>query len=315
VAHQYVPVDAPAAARRFLAHWRPNLAVFVESELWPNLLLSAQGAGVRLALVSARLSEGSLGGWSKAPGAARRLLGAFDLVLPQEDETAARLVQLGARDDGRLNLKMAGDPLPADTTALQTARKKAAGRPVLLAASTHPGEETMALDAFAPLMMRDTLLVIAPRHPSRGPEVAELVTSRGWPVKRQGAGEPFGVERVYVADTLGELGLWFRVARAALVGGGMAPGVGGHNPLEPARLGCPAASGPGVENWRGVYAALEQAGGITFVSDAHALKGFWERAIFRDTLPTQQAARAKAFAEGQSGAVDDAAARLLELVG
>ena len=312
--HQYAPVDAPRAARRFLDHWRPELAVFVESELWPNLLLGAKSGGARLALLSARLSDASVGGWTRAPGGAGRLLGAFDLVMAQDDETAARLTRLGARDDGRLNLKLVGEPLPYDARALRALQHQARGRPVLLAASTHPGEETMALNAFAPLMMRDALLVVAPRHPSRGSEVADLVRAQGWPVARQGAGDSFGGERVYVADALGELGLWFRIARAALVGGGVAEGVGGHNPLEPARLGCPFVSGSKVDNWRGVYDALEAVGGVSWADDAYALNDFWARAVYGDTRPRTQAERALAYAQSQSGALEAATERLLELL-
>ncbi|HEX8569626.1 MAG TPA: glycosyltransferase N-terminal domain-containing protein [Caulobacteraceae bacterium] len=314
VIHQYVPVDTPQAARRFLDWWRPDLAVFVESELWPNLLLGAKARGAKLALVSARLSKESTGGWARVPAAARRLLGAFDLLLPQDDDTAARLSALGARDDGRLNLKLAGDPLPADPETLAAVTSAAAGRPVLLAASTHPGEEEIVVDAFTLLPDKDARLVIVPRHPARGPEVARLGWDRGWHTERRNEGEPFGDARVYVADTLGELGVWFRLCTAAFVGGSLLPGVGGHNPLEPARLDRPAASGPHVENWRSVYAALEREGGIRWVRDAAELAAFWRDALEGRRSLCSQAEHARLFAKAQSGAVDDAVRRLLELI-
>jgi 3-deoxy-D-manno-octulosonic-acid transferase len=313
VAHQYVPVDAPRAARRFLAHWRPDLVVFVESELWPNLLLGAKGRGAKLALVSARLSDESVGGWARAPSSARRLLGAFDLVMPQEDETADRLTALGARDDGRLNLKLSGDPLPVDAEALAQAQGEAAGRPVLLAASTHLGEEVIVLDAYAALGT-DAPLVIAPRHPSRGLEVAELAAASGYKAGRRSVGDQFTGRGVYVADTLGELGLWFRLCTAALVGGSLVTGIGGHNPLEPARLDRPFASGPHVDNWRAVYAALEREGGLTFVDGAPALAAFWRRALAGERALCSQAEHARLYAQAQTGAVDAAAARLLALI-
>lgn len=315
VIHQFTPLDTPAVSARFLDHWRPDLVVFAESELWPNLLAGARRRGAKLALVSARFSAASLRGWSRAPGAARAVLGGFDLVLAQDDPTAARLAQLGAPDHGRLNLKLVGDPLPVDRAAWAQAEDLRGGRPLLLAASTHPGEEALALDAFAPLTRRDALLVIAPRHPDRGPEVAALSRARGWDTALRSEGAPFGLPaRVYVADTLGELGLWFRVAGAAYLGGGHAPGVGGHNPLEPARLQCPTASGPGVENWRGVFENLVAAAGVVLVEDAHALEAFWRRACYGDPTLGEQALRAAAFAAAQSGELDVAVERLLELL-
>jgi 3-deoxy-D-manno-octulosonic-acid transferase len=314
--HQYVPVDAPGTARRFLSAWRPDLAVFVESELWPNLLLAARRRGVRLALISARMGEDSAQGWTRAAGAARELLAGFDLILPQDDEAAARLKALGARDDGRLNLKFAGDPLPADQGAVDRLGAAVAGRPVLLAASTHPGEDEIVLDAFAPLAdRRDApLLVIVPRHPIRGPDVARLARQGGRSVSLQSAGEQPGSAQVHVADALGELGLWFRQSRAAFVGGSLIPDIGGHNPLEPARLDRPAASGPHVDNWRAVYAALDAAGGIAWTADAAALTAFFRDALDGRTTLCSQAEHARLFAAAQNGAVDLAFAKLKALL-
>jgi len=311
--HQYVPVDAPGAVRRFLAHWGPDAAVFVESELWPNLLLGAKASGAKLALLSARVGDDSARGWARAGGAARSLFSAFDLVMAQDDATAAKLSALGARDDGRVNLKYAGDPLPADRAELDALRAAYAGRPVLLAASTHPGEEAQALDAFAPLADR-AALVIVPRHPARGAEAAALIRSRGSPAGLRSAGDPAGPDTTYVADTLGELGLWLRLCRAVYVGGGLVEGVGGHNPLEPARLDRPAATGPHVHNWREVYAALCAAGGITVVRDAGELADFFRRAADGDPALCAQAEHARLFAAAQNGAVEAAFARLKALL-
>lgn len=314
VIHQHLPLDTPPAAARFLDHWRPGLAVFVESELWPNLLLGSRARGARLALLSARLSARSLRNWSRTPGFARRVLGAFDLVMAQDHQTAAGLSRLGAPDGGRLNLKLAGEPLPVDPLALRQAEAAAAGRPVLLAASTHPGEERLALDAYALLPAGgDSLLVIAPRHPSRGAELAELAAASGLPVSRRSEGALFGQAPIHIADTLGELGLWFRLADAAAVGGGWAAGVGGHNPLEAARLDCPLASGPGVGNWRDVYDGLAAAGALVWAPDAPALADFWRRGAERDPALRGQAARARAHAEAGASQLDAAVDRLLAL--
>ncbi len=314
--HQYAPIDTPAAAHAFVSHWRPDVAVFVESEIWPNLLLAARRAGARTALISARLSDASLRGWRRCRGASKALFGGFDLVLAQDDATAAALSGLGARDDGRLNLKLVGAPLPADPVALQAARVALGARPLLLAASTHPGEDEAVLEVFSWLKDRPDrpLLVLAPRHTVRGGGVAEAALAQGFRVARRAAGEPIeDATEVYVADTLGELGLWFRLARLALICGSLSPGVGGHNPLEASRLGCPAASGRHVENWRGVYAALQAEQAIRMIDGAAPLAGLLAEALTDDGALRDEAARAKAFAGRQGGVVDAACAKLLAL--
>jgi 3-deoxy-D-manno-octulosonic-acid transferase len=315
--HQFVPVDTPAAAQRFIAHWRPDLAVFVESEIWPNLLAAARRAGAATALVSARLSDASIGGWRRLPAAARALFGGFDLVLTQDEATAAALSSLGARDDGRLNLKLVGEPLPVDPVALQAARLSLGARPVLLAASTHPGEDEAVLEVFAFLKDRPDrpLLVLVPRHTGRGSAIAEAALAQGFQTARRAAGEALeATTEVYVADTLGELGLWFRLAKVALIGGSLRPRIGGHNPLEAARLGCPAASGRHVDNWRGVYAALEAERAVRMIGGAAELAGFLAEALTDDSALREEAARAEAFAGRQGGAVEAASARLMALL-
>ena len=253
--HQYLPVDGPAAARRFIDHWRPDLGVFVESEIWPNLLLEAERRGVRMALLSAKLSDTSLNGWTRFGAAARRLFGVFELLMAQDARAAGRLESLGVTVAGIADMKFGADPLPVDEVALAEARAAIGARAVILAASTHPGEDEAVLNAFAS-QPDGPLLVIVPRHPERGPAVAALAKRQDLTVSLQSRGDPIGAERVRVADAMGELGLWFRVASLALVGGSLVDGVGGHNPLEPARLGCPAISGPYVENWQGAYGEL-----------------------------------------------------------
>jgi 3-deoxy-D-manno-octulosonic-acid transferase len=299
-----------------MSHWRPDLAVFVESEIWPNLLAAARRAGVPTALVSARLSDASLRGWRRLPGAARALFGGFDLVLAQDDATALALSALGARDDGRLNLKLVGAPLPADPTALEAARRATGERPVLLAASTHPGEDEVVLEVFAWLKDRPDrpLLVLVPRHTARGGAIAETALAQGFRVARRAAGEVLdATTQVYVADTLGELGLWFRLARVALICGSLTPRIGGHNPLEACRLACPAASGRFVENWRGVYAALEAQRGVRIVDGAGELAGLLAEALTDDSALRDEARRAQVFAARQGGAVEAACGRLMAL--
>jgi 3-deoxy-D-manno-octulosonic-acid transferase len=314
VIHQYAPIDTPGAVARFLAAWTPQLGVFVESEIWPNLILGAKGRGAKLALVSARLSEGSLQGWARRPAAAHALFTAFDQVLAQDEAAAAALAKLGARDDGRLNLKRLAAPPPVDPAVLKTLAAGADGRPVLLAASTHPGEDERVLEAFARLAAANALLVIAPRHPVRAHQIAALAAARGAPAGVRSRGDALGADRVYIADTLGELGLWFSLADAALIGGSLLPGPGGHNPVEAAQLGCPIITGPHIDNWQGIYADLIAADAATMAPDAPALAAAFAAAVKDPAAARAQAARAHAAVARDETALNTAVQGLLDLI-
>ena len=310
--HQYAPLDTPGAVRRFLDHWRPDLGVLVESELWPNLILGAQARGMRLALVSAKLSARSLAGWRRAPGAARAVLAAFDLLLARDTDAAERFAALGARVDGLADLKFGAPPLPVDEGAW--ARAVLGDSPVLLAASTHPGEEEIVLAAFrAAAVGAAALLILAPRHPARGEAVERLARDIGLTVGMRAAGDALGAAAVYVADTVGELGLWYRLARLAVVGGSLtAEGVGGHNPLEPARLGCPFIAGPRTSAWP-VYEAMEAEGATGRVPPAD-LAHWFARALAGDPALAAMARRACDFVSAGDAAAGEAAERVLGLL-
>ncbi|MEE3099147.1 MAG: 3-deoxy-D-manno-octulosonic acid transferase [Pseudomonadota bacterium] len=268
--HQFVPVDAGPAVDRFLAHWRPDAGVWVESELWPALLHGAWASGAGLALVNARVSERSARGWRWAPGMIRGLLMRFDAVLAQDAAIARRLAGLGAPED---RLRVAGSlkagAAPSDRPEVRAALAAAlAGRPCWLAASTHPGEEAAAAEAhrLAAARIPGLIALIAPRHPERGPEIAEALRATGLRVSRRGAGEAPGPgDDVHLLDTLGEMGAWFRLAPVSFVGGSFAP-VGGHNPHEPAALGSAILHGPLVANFAEDYAALRASGGAVEVT-------------------------------------------------
>jgi len=265
VLHRFVPLDVPRWTGRFLDGWRPDAAVFVESELWPNLLAAAAARDIPLGLVNARMSVRSARWWARAPGFAREVLGRFRLVMAQSAADAARLNALGGAASCPGNLKYAADPLPVDDAELARLRALTAGRPVWLAASTHPGEEVLAITAHRRLAADHAglLTLIVPRHPERGAEVAALAA--GLPVARRAEGADPGPEvALYVADTLGELGLFYRLAALAFVGGSLVPH-GGQNPLEPARLGCPVLAGPHTWNFAEIVARMEAVGGLARV--------------------------------------------------
>jgi 3-deoxy-D-manno-octulosonic-acid transferase len=296
VLHQFAPVDTPAAVRRFLDHWRPHLAIFVESELWPNLIRAARARGVRLALVSARMTDASANGWSRWPTSARALLSAFDAVLPQDEATAARLTRLGAAVGPRLNLKLVGDPLPCDEAELGRLRAAVGRRKVVVAASTHPGEDALIAGA-----VEGALTIVVPRHPGRGPEIAAALAA-----PRRSAGQLPTDAAAYVADTLGELGLFFRLADIVVMGGSFVPGVGGHNPLEPARLGRPIVTGPRAFNAAEVYAEMIAAGAALEASDTAALRTQLSGLLGDAAARRRMGAAARVYAERQGQALAEA---------
>ena len=267
VIHQYVPIDAPRAVARFLDHWRPDLALFVESELWPNLILAARDRGVSLALLSARMTKVSADGWARWPKTAKALLSSFDLIQAQDSASAERLEGLGGTVQGLANLKSLALPLGYDQAALEAFGHGVAGRAVVLAASTHQGEDEIMLRAYGSIPEPKPLLILAPRHPERGLAVAKLASDQGFTVARRAAAEPMEPSiQVYVADTLGEMGLFYRMASLAIIGGSFLPGIGGHNPLEGARLGVTMMCGNEVFNFAEVCADMVQAQGLVLVA-------------------------------------------------
>lgn len=273
--HRFAPLDVVPWVARFIDRWQPDLAVRIDSEIWPATLSLLAERGVATVLVNARLSEGSAQRWARLPGLARHLLRGFTAIAAQDVETRDRLAALGA-DPSALGvggaLKAAVAPPAADAAVLRGLRDAIGSRPVWLAASTHPPEEGLALDAHARAApSRPGLLtLIAPRHPDRGEAVAAEAAARGLRVERRSAGQgPEGAE-VYVADTLGEMGLWYRLAPFAFVGGSVAP-MGGHNPYEPAALGVALAAGPSTQNFAEAYRALAAADALCAVGDGAAL--------------------------------------------
>ena len=256
VIHQYAPIDGPRAVDRFIAHWRPNLGVFVESELWPNLLRAAKDTGTRLVLLGARISEDSARRWARSPAAASAVLGLFDVIFTQDSATRDWIEDQGVPVAGRLDLKRLAGPLPCDEAELARMRPILAPWRVVVAASTHAGEEVLVADALAGIEPKP-LLVVVPRHPERGPAVAEVLAAKGFTVARRSPDEAIGPDTdVYIADTLGELGLFYRLAQVVVVGGSLVEGLRGHNPLEPARLGRAVIAGPHVEAFEEVYAEM-----------------------------------------------------------
>jgi 3-deoxy-D-manno-octulosonic-acid transferase len=310
--HQYAPIDTPGAVARFLAHWRPALGVFAESELWPNLILAAKAQGVRLALVSARMTEKTAKAWSGRRAAAAAMLHSFDVVLPQDAATEARLAALGARIDGRLNLKRAGAPLGYDPAALAALKTMIGGRDVIVAVSTHAPEEAMLAAALAGLPSRP-LAVTAPRHPERATEIAAALGPHR--VARRSLGEPITPQTdVYLADTLLEVGLLLRLAPFAVIGGGFTPGVGGHNPMEAATLGVGVVSGRGVANHADVFGEMVAVGAAMLVGDQAELASTLARLLADPARGEAMADASAAYGAAQAGELATAQALLRPLL-
>lgn len=316
--HQYAPLDRRAWIARFLDHWRPEAVLWVESELWPNALGEIRARGVPFVLVNARVSPRSFRGWQRMPAVARRLLASFDLCIAQSDEDAERLRALGAgRVVCRGNLKYAAAPLPADEAELARLARAIGDRPIWLAASTHAGEETIAAEVHARLRERfpNLLTLIVPRHPGRGAEIAAELGRTGRSVARRGAAEALLRDtEFYVADTMGELGLFFRLARIVYVGGSLVPH-GGQNPLEPAKLGCALIHGPHMFNFRTIAAELAAAGAAIMVHDAAELADAIATLLADRALVLTRAALANSVSAGKDGIVDDVLEELEPFLG
>jgi 3-deoxy-D-manno-octulosonic-acid transferase len=272
--HQYVPLDVPRYVRRFLDHWRPDLALFAESELWPAMIGELARRRVPLVLANARMSARSYRRWQIVPAAARALLGRIELCLAQSDLDARRLATLGApRVEVAGNLKLDVPPPPAAPEAVFRLRQALGRRPMWLAASTHPGEEEMVARVHSAVREAapGLLTVIVPRHPERGAAVAAIAQAGGLAAEqRTAAAVPAAATEIYVADTIGELGLFFRLAEIAFLGGSLVPH-GGQNPIEPAKLGAAILHGPHVANFAELYAALDHAAGAREVAGGDAL--------------------------------------------
>lgn len=273
--HQFLPLDVPAFIGRFLDHWRPNLALLAESELWPNLICETNRRGIPLVLVNARLSQRSFDRWQKLPSLIGALLRRVDLCLAQTKEDAARLLRLGApRVQVAGNLKYDVAAPPVDAARLAKLAAAVGSRPVWLAASSHAGEEDIALNVHRALASRfPTLLtIVAPRHPDRGPEIVELARRRGLSVIQRSHGVcPTSRTQIYVADTMGEMGIFYRLASSVFVGKSLTA-AGGQNPIEPAKLGSAILHGPYVGNFAEVYRELDAACGALEIGDAELLK-------------------------------------------
>lgn len=268
------PLDTAGAAARLMDRFLPQALVILENELWPSRLAAAHRRGVQILVIGARLSEGSAARWRLWPGLIGDALAKLDWVSAQDEASARRLVDLGLPQavlGPTVTLKaMTAAAMPQEPPFAPPVPRAAC----LLAASTHPGEEGPILSAFAGARLRGgpAFLILAPRHARRGDEVAALIASQGLTLARRSAGQMPGPDtQVYLADTLGEMGLWYAMAGICLIGGTFTDR-GGHTPFEPAAHGCALIHGPDVANFAPQFAALHAAGGAIGLTDFAGLE-------------------------------------------
>jgi 3-deoxy-D-manno-octulosonic-acid transferase len=274
IIHQYVPYDSPRYVARFLDHWRPSLALFIESDLWPNLILSSAARRLPMVLINGRMSQRSFPRWRRIVGTISALLSRFDVCLAQSQVDAERFAALGSRNVVTTgNLKLDVPAPPADAAKLERLMAVTRGRPIIVAASTHPGEEEILLQVHRTLagFFPSLLSVVVPRHADRGEAIARMIAASGLQVALRSREElPTARTDIYVADTMGELGLFYRLAPIVFMGGSLVEH-GGQNPIEAIKLGASIVHGPHVFNFTDVYEALDSAEGARCADSQEAL--------------------------------------------
>jgi 3-deoxy-D-manno-octulosonic-acid transferase len=278
--HQFLPLDRRAYAEKFLSHWKPAAGFFTDSDFWPNILLSASARRIPLILLNGRVSDRSYSRWMRNSGISRRLMRAFVCGLAKSDGDAEKLSGMGMAEVRCVgNLKYAAPPLAFDPAGLAEFSSRAGNRARWAASVTHPGEDEIILRAHKAIRekFRNALLIIAPRHPERGPKILEMSRKSGFSSALESAREPVAeTTDVWIADVLGGLGLYYAFSDIVFVGGSLLETLDGHNPMEAARLRSAILAGPHVASFTETYDILKRDGALITVSD--------ERELARETL-------------------------------
>jgi 3-deoxy-D-manno-octulosonic-acid transferase len=301
--HQFAPLDAKPFVTAFLDHWKPDVAIWTESELWPTLVVETHARDIPMLLLNARMSKASHDKWRFARGMVRSLLGRFQAALVQDNLTMVYLRRLGMPVDRMKvmgTLKEGAAALPCNEDDRAELARVLAGRPVWLAASTHEGEEKLVLQAHR-MAMRSSprlLLILVPRHPERADEIVTHLQAEGWRFTRRSADEePLDEAPVFLADTMGELGLWYRLSPISFVGGSLVA-IGGHNPFEPAALGSAILHGPYVTNFVDIYDRLREGGAARLVSSPEKLAAQVAELLNPDAAATMAASAWQVISDG-----------------
>ena len=305
--HQFAPWDRSTWIGRFLDHWRPDLAVRMESELWPNTLTDLNKRHIPVAIINARLSSKSIRRWARIPDMARSIFGGLDLVIAQTNDFAEAFQHFGTKHIKVVpNLKLAAAPLPVDPSLLIRLKRELNDRPVWLAASTHLGEEQIAIDVHKVVArdVPDLVTIIVPRHPERGDKIVESIRMAGLNVAQCSLDDPIDqTTEIYVGDTLGELGLFYSLSPIVFIGKSLA-GSGGQNPIEPAHFGCAILFGIHMENFQDLAETMLRNGMAEQVSDGHTLAHSVKMLISDDVRRNALSKTAATIAESGSESID-----------
>jgi len=273
--HQFMPIDRFAYADGFLEFWKPSAGFFADSDFWPNMLLSARARGVPLILLNGRISDRSYARWMKFGNTSRQLMSSFAYALAKSDDDARKLSDMGIKTVECVgNLKYGVPPLPFNEERLRTLTERAGNRPSWVASVTHRGEEEIALSAHAAIREKfpDALLIIVPRHPNRGREVADLARGMSFETGMESSSDLItDATAVYVSDVLGGLGLYYAFSGLVFVGGSLLETMDGHNPMEAARLGAAVLSGRNVASFLETYDILERDDAVVMADDGESL--------------------------------------------
>jgi 3-deoxy-D-manno-octulosonic-acid transferase len=274
VIHQYIPIDRMVCVQRFLRHWKPDLVLWSESDFWPNFITGTARFNIPIILINGRISPKSFSRWQRFPGLISKILKCFTLCLGQTKADTARLKQLGAPMTGCIgNLKFAVEPLPVEKNDLTTLAKNIDTRPTWFSASTHPGEEIILWKVHQRVQAEhpNLLTIIAPRHPMRGDQIASHLRKLGACTAQRSKFEPIKEDtNIYLADTMGEMGLFFRLCKLVFMGKSFVK-KGGQNPLEAAKLNCTILHGPHMWNFQEIKEQLFERDGAIEVADEAAL--------------------------------------------
>lgn len=308
--HQYLPIDRPTWVRRFLSHWRPDIVLWAESELWPVLLHEIGKRHIPMALINARMSPKSFRNWQKIRRSAENILQNFTLILTQSDHDAACYEHLGGRSVTTVgNIKFAAHPLPYDPAALEKLQAAAALRPVWVYASTHDGEEELAIKTHMAVAaaIPDLLTIIVPRHPERRDEIRALCDTYSMAHTLRGTDKnlPDNATQIYIADTLGELGLFYRLAPVAVIGRSFSKdGGGGHNPLEAAQLDCAILHGPHVQNLSEIFTPMDGCGAARRIDTPESLATALQELLTTPNICRDLQDKSRQFAQSQTNVLN-----------
>ncbi len=305
--HQFVPVDKLSAVKKFLNHWRPDLAFCVESELWPNLVIETARTGCPLILLNGRMSSSSHKNWLKYKGISSQILSKFSACLVQTEDDKTRFTELGANEVIVCgNLKYDAPALPGNPQEVGDLISQIAGRPSWVAASTHNGEEEKILRIHKKLKNRfpDLLTILVPRHPKRGKEIVNLIKDNDLTyAKRADKDKIIPYTDIYLVNTIGEIGTIYRSSGIVFMGGSLV-NHGGQNPLEPARLDCAILTGEHFFNFKEIYSEMIFQGAVNLIRTENELAHNLEKIISNINLQKELSHKAYEFVESKRGILD-----------